>query len=57
MADDRVWEGPESLTVELELSRDSLGAELVEEMSRAEVIIDDSEDSKQLGKRKAMIMM
>lgn len=51
MADDSVWEGPESLTVELELSRESLGAELVEEMSRAQVIIDDSEDSKQLRNR------
>lgn len=47
--DDGVWEGPETLRVELELvPNESLGAELSVDASSTVVLIDDSEDSKSL---------
>lgn len=39
------WEGPESLTMELQLGSGSFGVELPEETSSTIVIIDDPEDS------------
>ena len=45
--DDHVWEGPETLRVELELDpNQSLGAEIPADGSSTVVVIDDSEDSK-----------
>ena len=48
IADDSVWEGPESLKVELGIRKGApgtLGVEILEEASSAQVIIDDREDS------------
>ena len=45
--DDSVWEGPESLKVDLGIERGaagSLGVEISEEASSTQVIIDDPED-------------
>ena len=47
IVDDDVWEGPETLRVELELDpNESLGAEISANGSSTVVVIDDSEDSK-----------
>ena len=50
VVDDNVWEGPETLRVELELGlgedpNESLGAEISVEKSSTIVVIDDVEDS------------
>ena len=45
MYDDDEWEGPETLTVELELDSNSVGVEIPVETSHTQVIIDDPDDS------------